>query len=186
MKHLLFIFLAVILGITGCSDSSDFISPPDNPLPQLIKLPPKSSFSVENTFSISKSIKGDEGGTLKIDEEYETADGQTIKIKAKLKVPKDAFDGTVIITMMIDDEFAAVQFYPAMVFAKPLKLDLKFEGLDLEGMGIEEDDLEFVYVSDDGTVETIETEKMEVKIPEGKLSVKKARLNHFSRYGWSR
>ncbi len=186
MKYLFFGFLALILAVTGCSDSSDFVSPPEVTQPQLIKLPPKSSLSVENSFSISKLIDGNKGGTLKIKEEYESETGQTVKIEAKLKIPKNAFEGTVFITMMIDDEFAAVQFYPAMQFDKTLTLNLKFEGLDLEGIGFDDDELEFIYVGEDGTMETIETDKNEIDIDEGKLSVKKAKLYHFSRYGWSR
>jgi len=133
MKAALFsLLLLPVLLLVSCTDTP--ISPvePDSQSYQLITLPPKSGMSVENIISQTKLINGKNGGFIKIKGSYVTYDEDTVKIDAKLKVPNNAFVGEVNITFTIDDEYAAASFSPAMVFDKPLRLDLKFTGIDLE------------------------------------------------------
>lgn len=190
MKSTFLTILVTAALLVGCTDSP--LSPPDSPQGQdnhsykLIKLPPKSGFSVETTFSVSELIDGEKGGDIKIKEEYIAADGHKVKIEGKLHIKKDAFVGTQLITFKIDDEFAAAEFSPGMTFDVPLELDLKFEGMDLSALALEEGDYDFVYIGDDGHIETIQNNGLHVKEDKGKIWVNKAELNHFSRYAFSR
>ncbi|GMR25760.1 MAG: hypothetical protein BMS9Abin39_1087 [Ignavibacteria bacterium] len=187
MKTVLFSFLlTTILLLAGCADTS--ISPieSDSQSYQLIKLPPKSGLSVENIFSQTKLINGKIGGLIKIQERYVAANGNTVKIDAKLKVPNNAFVGNVNITITIDDEYAAVSFSPEMVFDKPLRLDLKFTGIDLEELNLTSGNYDFVYIDDDGNTEMIQYDGIEVDELKGEIRVQKAYLNHFSRYCFTR
>jgi hypothetical protein len=88
--------------------------------------------------------------------------------------------------MTVDDEFAAVSFTPPMVFSIPAELDLKFEGIDLAKLSAITGDYQFVFISDSYAIEQVTYNTMNVDEPEGKLWVKKADINHFSRYGWIR
>jgi len=187
MKTALFSFLlATILLLVGCADTS--ISPiePDSQSYQLIKLPPKSGMSVETIFSRTKLIDGEDGGVIKIKESYIADDGHRVRIDAKLKVPKNAFDGEVNITFTIDDEYAGASFSPEMVFDKPVELKMKFEGIDLEELNLSDGKYDFLYIDDNGNSETVLNDGIEVDESRGKIKLKKAFLNHFSRYCFTR
>ncbi|NNL22097.1 MAG: hypothetical protein HKO83_12330 [Ignavibacteriaceae bacterium] len=188
MNKLLIVSLFSFLIFYGCNQDTDVNSSnqDDNRSYQLIKLPPRAGLSVETTFSETKTIDGDKGGTIKIKESYVATNGQTVKIDGKLKVKKHSFNGIVDITMTIDDEFAAVSFTPPMVFSIPAELKLKFEGIELENLHVLTGEYEFVYISDTWDIEPVNYNSMRVDETWGKLSVNKADINHFSRFGWVR
>ncbi len=187
MKKLLTLSLVSFLLFFGCDQETDVFSPvqSDSDSYEFIKLPPKGGLSVENTFSITKTIDGDKGGTIKIKESYTAANGEEIKIDAKIKIAKHSFTGIVDITMTIDDEIAAVSFTPAMVFSVPAKLDLKFEGIELDRLAAVNGEYEFVYITF-SSIESVTYSNMRVDESRGKIWVTKADIHHFSRYGWVR
>jgi len=185
MKYLQSLLLVFLLFFLGCDLVTDINTPPENILnKQMIKLPPRSGLSVENTFSVTKTIEGNKGGEIKLDEEYIALNGETVKIDAKLKIKKHAFEGTVDITLTVDDEYAAVSFTPAMVFDIPADLDLKFEGIDLAPLNLATGDYDFVFIDDYGNIEVVEYNALHVDESKSKIWVSKAKLNHFSRYGF--
>jgi hypothetical protein len=181
MKTTLLLFAFFLL---GCADTT--ISPvkKDNHSYQMIKLPKKSGMYVETIFSKTKTIDGDEGGQIRIYERYVANDGHTVKIYAKLKVKEDSFDGEVAITLTIDDEFAAASFSPAMVFNEPVELTLWFEGIDLEELNLTTGDYDFVFIDDNGNTEVVGYNALRVDESRGRIVVIKAKLHHFSRYGF--
>lgn len=189
MKKLITLSLLSFLLFFGCDQETDVFSPvqSDADSYEFIKLPPKGGLSVENTFSITKTIEGDKGGTIKIKESYNAANGEKVKIDAKIKIAKHSFTGIKNITMTIDDEIAAVSFTPAMVFSVPAKLDLKFEGIELDNLTAMNGEFEFVYFDvTTSYIESVTYNNMQVDESKGKVSVKKADIHHFSRYGWVR
>ncbi|MGB5287488.1 MAG: hypothetical protein WBN42_03295 [Ignavibacteriaceae bacterium] len=188
MRKLLTLIIFSFLLLFGCNEESDVSSPIqlDNHSYQLIKLPPKAGLSVESTFSKTVTIDGEQGGEIKIKEDYVAVNGQTVKIDAILKVKKNSFTGIVDITMAVDDDFAAVSFTPAMVFSIPAELNLKFEGIDLTKLNAITGEYEFVYISDAWVIEPVTYNVMNVDESKSKIWVKKADINHFSRYGWIR
>lgn len=185
MKYLLSLLLVLFLSFFGC----DLITE-NNPTPEkvlnkkLIKLPPRSGLSVENTFSITETIDGDKGGDMELNEEYYKQNGDKVKIKAELKIKQHSFPGTVDITLTVDDIYAAISFSPAMVFEKALELDLKFEGIDLAPLGLTNGPYDFVFIDDHRNIELVSYNSFHVDEEKGKIWVSKAKLNHFSRYGF--
>jgi hypothetical protein len=177
-------FLAALL-IVGCTDSPIAPIKSDNQSVQLIKLPPKAGLSVENEYFVTKTINGDEGGTLKIKKSYVSQDGHTVKIDVKCKIKKNSFSGEENITMTVSDDIAGVEFFPHMIFSKAVELDVKFEGIDLEEL-VSNNGYDFVFIDDDDSIEAIDHNEVKVKESQGKISVKKAKLNHFSRYVFAR
>ena len=105
-------------------------------------------------------------------------------MEADLRIPPGAFKGTETITMTVDDEFAAFHFYPAMTFMDTLHFFQKFEGLHLENFST--GTIDFVFISDDGQIELIKENGIQVIVPQGIVRVQNALLRHFSRYGWIR
>jgi len=184
MRITLTTLLLSALFLLGCADTP--ISPikDDNHSYQFIKLPKKAGMSVETTFSITKTINGTAGGNIYLYESYVAEDGHTVSLYVNLKVKRNSYDGDATITLTVDDEFAAVSFTPVMVFDKPLILDLTFEGIDLEGLDLTTGDYDFVFIDGDGTTGTVSYNALHVNEDQGKIWVIKAKLDHFSRYGF--
>jgi hypothetical protein len=184
MKITLTTLLLIALFLLGCTDTP--ISPVNNENHsyQLIKLPKKSDLSVETSFSVTETINGEAGGIVWLNESYVAADGHTVSIDVKLKVLHDSYTGNVDFTITADDEFAAVEFSPLMVFDKPLELNLTFVGLDLESLNLSTGDYDFVYFYEDGNIEVIGYNAIHVNENQGKLWVTNALIPHFSRYGF--
>ena len=181
MKTTLLLFAFFLL---GCADTPNSPVKNDDHSYQFIKLPKKSGMYVETIFSKTKPLDGDEGGQIIIRKSYVAEDGHTVKIYAKLKVKVDSFDGEVSITLTVDDEFAAVSFSPAMDFDKPVELSLRFEGIDLEGLNFTTGDYDFVFIDDQGNTEVVGYNAIRVDESQGKISVIRAKLHHFSRYAF--
>lgn len=186
MKKAIFFFLLPLLLLIGCAESPVSSNTPENDNYSLVKLPPQSRLSVETVFSKTELIDGAVGGKIKLKEYYWTNDGEKVKIDAELTIPKNAFTGSVNITMKIDDDYAAASFEPSMAFDKPLEFEFKINGLDLSQMGFEPGTYNFIYVADDGSIEEVLNDGIEVDNHLKGLTVHKARLNHFSRYAFSR
>jgi hypothetical protein len=194
MKTILTILLAAILLHWGCDNSLDLavnISGDNNSVSkstenkyEQIPLPAKSALWMDSVFTMSKEIDGSVGGRMIMEKYYIADDGDSIIIYTDLRIPESAFQGTKIITMTVDDEYAAIHFYPEMVFADTLKLFQSFEGLHLENYST--GTLDFVFISDAGTIELIKRNGLQVVKPQGIVRVQNAKLLHFSKYGWIR
>ena len=184
MKITLTTLLLIALFLLGCADTPLSPVKSDNHSYQLINLPKKSGMSVETIFSVTKTIDGDVGGIIRLNESYVAEDGHTVNIYAKLNIKHQSFPGSVDITITVDDEYAAVSFAPAMVFDKPVELDLTFEGLDLEELNLTTGDYDFVFIDEDGNIEVIDYNAVHVNESQGKIWVVKADIPHISRYGF--
>ena len=182
MKYLMSLAILSALLIVSCTDTSIAPIESDNQSYQLIKLPPKAGLSVENIYTVTKTISGEDGGTIKIKESYVAEDGHTVKIDVKLEIEEDSFSGYEDITMTVDDDFAAVKFTPHMVFNEPAELDVRFEGINLKELELISGDYNFIYISDAIGVEVIEYDEITVNESNGEIRVEEAELNHFSRY----
>lgn len=190
MKTLLFSFLLSALLLLGCNetpiqpDVQDALDETEILNYELIQMPTKPAGTP--TFSATETIDGSKGGQININEHYVTEDGDSVIIIVKLKVKKDCFSGNVDITMTVDDVYTAVMFTPEMVFNKPVELDVKYKGLNPDQLNLTSGNYEFLYIDDDGNTEIIPSNGVIVKQEVGEISVKKAKLNHFSRYAFGR
>lgn len=194
MKNILTILLVTIVLLFGCDTSSDLSinSSEDNFSKSsisltpygLIPLPNKSPLWADSLFTMSQVIDGSVGGRMIMEKYYIAEDGDSVIIKADLRIPPAAFQGIETISMTVDKKYAAVHFSPKMVFADTLKLFQSFEGLHLENYPT--GTLDFVFISDGGSIELIKKNGVQVVVPQGIVRVQNAKLLHFSRYGWVR
>ncbi len=186
MKTFLSIIIAGIFFFAGCSDKDSIVTPENNQAsaPNWITLPQRDGLSIENVFSVTKTIKGKDGGELKIDEHYSAGPHGEVKVIAKLNFKKHSFEGTQTITMIVDDVNGTITYSPSMVFDKPAELYVKLEGLDL--YGIDPDDIDFVYYDPSGNYGTVEYKELNVDISSGTLELKEGEIPHFSRFGYTR
>ena len=137
----------------------------------------------DGLFTQKKSISGADGGEIKIEGDYTTPDGRTVKYKSKLKFQKGSFDGFKEVTSSVFTKFADVVFEPHVPqFDIPAEYDLEISGLDLSG--VDPSKVVFVYQAPNGDIETVSYDKMDVDVDKGVLKIKKALLPHFSRFGF--
>jgi len=185
----------LFLGITflGCSDNLDN-SPVATPITaekltysHQSENEPKTPTGIESLLHASQLINGKVGGWLILDENYINTAGREIDVYARVRVLPGAYEGTVNIEMFLNDEDVSLQLFPEMTFNREVRLDVWFRGADLEALGYTESrDVDFAYFADNGDVELIENKKSKVDTRKNKIVVRNAKLNHFSRYGWTR
>lgn len=176
---------AIILIAISCSENESLLNPiEDYSQKQVLKLPSAKSSLTLFKSSYSKEIDGVTGGSLEFNYEYESVTGNKVVVNGVLEVPAGAFNYTTTISAVIDEEYATLDFYPSpTTFDQPLILDLEYSGLNLDENSKNAD---FYFISDDFTnYESIEKEKKEIDINKGNLKVKKALIEHFSRFGWA-
>ncbi|MDH3267566.1 MAG: hypothetical protein OEM46_01810, partial [Ignavibacteria bacterium] len=194
MKNILTILLVAIVLLFGCDTSSDLsINSSENnfskssiclPVFDEIPLPNKSPLWQDSIFTMSQIIDGSVGGRMIMEKYYIAEDGDSVLMKADLRIPPAAFEGIKTITMTVDKKYAAVHFSPKMIFADTLRLFQSFEGLHLENYA--SGTIDYVFINDDGSIELIKKNGVQVVVPQGIVRVQNAKLLHFSRYGWIR
>ncbi len=194
MKTILTVLMIATVLLIGCDTSSDLaVNPSENSFSkpstcltpyEQIPLPNKSSLWADSLFTMSQAIDGSVGGRMIMEKYYIADDGDSIILKADLRIPQFAFKGIKTITMTFDTKYAAVHFYPEMVFADTLRLFQSFEGLHLENYST--GTLDFVFIRDDGSIELIKKNGIQIVVPQGIVRVQNAKLLHFSKYGWIR
>jgi hypothetical protein len=185
-KFIYTLTLASLMFFFGCEQSSDPTSS-ESSLPtsqlNLISIPtPAGGLSVETLLTEYKEIEGDEGGRFTAYFSYEGGPFGEVTVYSKLYFFDDAFSGDKVISQTLDTEYAAMSFGPSMQFDARVKLDLRITGLDLTG--VDPDDVDFVFVDDDGNIEHVEYDEIEVNLSTGTIEVDDVELTHFSRYGF--
>ena len=190
MKSISTILIVITVLLIGCDSSPDLsVNNPENFYKAswsltLIPLPDKSPLWEDSVLTMSKEIDGTVGGRMNMEKYYIAENGDSIVIIANLYIPAGAFEGKETITMTVDDDYAAIHYYPTMVFKDTLHLFQSFQGLNLEEYPT--GTIDFVFVYPDGSVALIKKNGVQVIVPQGIVRVKNALLTHFSRYGWVR
>ena len=137
----------------------------------------------------SQVIDGEKGGLIVI-HKVEKKDHRFILTTGTLFIPQGAFKGVKEIKIFTSSENASVQFYPPMQFDRPLILNLLFTGIDnaeFDSLGLlGSGQIGFYFIPDQGPRELISNDGIIFKLVGGRLGVNNARLNHFSRYCWSK
>lgn len=182
MKRVLLLLL-VGLFFSGCSEKSIFNEPEAKKEFSLLKIP-ASNIQLAKVVNFSGMIDGSRGGHISINHSYTTVEGKNVRITGTLEIPANAFEGVKNIVISLDDEYAVIDFSPSPCqFNLPLKLDLQYKGINLNG--IDKDNTNFFYISDDGNkIELIKVQSNVFDQTEGTIGIIKAELNHFSRFGW--
>lgn len=178
MKKLFLLCFLVGITILSCSDNANN---------SLVSSQINTDLISPGQLSLSKLIDGEIGDELILTETLIDIASNEINVYARLRIPENSFPGTVTITMIPNIEDLSIQLFPEMTFNRDIRLDLVFTGVDLEALGFTATGaVEFAFFAKDGTTELIENDKSIVNIPQKKISVQNAKLNHFSRYGWIR
>ena len=186
MRFIYSLSLVSLLLFFGCDQGSDILSiESDSPAStvNLISIPtPSGGLSIEADLTKYKEIDGEDGGSFTAYFNYEGGPFGEVTVVSRLYFYEDAFNGDKVISQTLDTDYAAMSFGPSMQFEARVKLDFIITGLDLTG--VDPDDLDFVYVNDDGSTEQLAYDYIYMNASIGKLAIDDAELTHFSRYGF--
>jgi len=178
MKQLFLLCFLVGITILSCSDNIDN---------SLVSSQINTDITSPGQLSLSKIVDGVIGDEIILTKTFNDIAGNEINVYARLRILDNSFPGTVAITIIPNVEDLSVQFFPEMTFNRDVRLDLVFTGIDLEKFGYTTTGTyDFAFFADSGDIELIESDISQVNIPQNKISVQNAKLNHFSRYGWIR
>lgn len=188
MKRLFILFVAAAFVWVGCSDESGIVNPekPSKNYEWLTISKDHAGLGVENVVSneLYAEIDGNSGGKVKFDFNFQDLGGQDIQVKGKLKVKKNSYEGTLNLSMLFNDGDPSVFLSPSgLEFNKDLELTLKYKNLDLSGVN-PGDEIQFAYIDASGQTVIAQYQQLKVKLNKGKLVVKKAKIPHFSRFGF--
>ncbi len=188
MLHKIKILAVLILTFTLVSCSDSILNNPETAQMDNTSLH-KSGKKLQNDnppTTVTKSINGKTGGVINLIGLYIGLDLRIITVNAKLTIPPAAFEGTKNITLTADWQTPGIICQPAMDFDVPLTLDLLYVGVDLLALLFNQNNVFFAYIGDDGTVKPCKYEGIDINLLTGLLGVRKAKIEHFSRYGFSR
>jgi len=184
MKKYISIIVLLSLFVIGCSEQTSINAPSTNVNtnePNWIALPQAEGLSINQSFTSSKTIYGSSGGSIYLNKNYTSSTG-TVTIYAKAYFPQYSFWGSKYITMTVDDQTCTATFSPAMVFNKPVVYNLTYTGINLNNINLS--NIKFAYLANDGSIEYAQHEGITVDLATRKISVKNAKIPHFSRYGF--
>ncbi len=179
--------LAAVAGLifAGCSDLGT--NPGSNPVTtqnsnsvSLNKFSAKVT-SNESAFTITQTVNGKKGDVIVLNQK-----SGDIHAFAVLRIPKNAFEGKVDISITIDPSTASVTFSPSMTFDKNLHFSAALRGLDLKSLNLDSNDVEFYYFAADGSKILAKYSRVRTNVKTGTLTVSNAVIDHFSRWGWSK
>lgn len=201
MKKSFILFIILSLFFFACGDEDSILNPLTDPeaesLNKLSLLPPLKYDDKGEVLSVPKYIKvkkklaktytfnGDEGGLIVQKYTWYTV-FDTVKLEAYLTIPAGAYEGDLTFEIEFDPNEISMEFHPTPFnFNIPVELDLKYKGIPKK-IEIDGDNLTFEYYNPDGTYEPVEYQNIIWEEDSRTVMVKKAKLHHFSRYGWTR
>ena len=187
-KYYLLTPILAIFILAGCSKENSIMGPQSSQTQsksQWIKINNTPSLSVENIFTVSKSVNGNKGGIVEMTQTF-INDGNQASVTAILTIPKGSFNGNKVISFTVNTETAEIEFSPIPPKGKDfdinLSLDLTFSGINISKY--KDSHFSFSYF-DGNNIIPVASDYVNVNIEQGLLQVLGAQINHFSRYGWS-
>lgn len=201
MKRLLSIITMFLMIFVGCSNQENSITGPttaefdqNGKISKVLStLDVETIRTPQNVIAtkfvtITKVINGVTGGLISLNQDVYNTERNIVHVNANFQIPTGAFIGTQSIVMTVDVDNGSISFFPHMSFLQSCKLDYELQNMNLTNLGFTASDkrAEFVYFNDNGNIDQIENLGVTLNYNKGLLSVAKAKIDHFSRYGFMR
>ncbi|NWF90180.1 MAG: hypothetical protein HXY50_12060 [Ignavibacteriaceae bacterium] len=201
MRRFLSISILFVLFFIGCSNQDNSLTGPVadelNDAPQTNRI--SSALLVESGkvlqtviptqfVTITQNVIGLTGGVISINQDVYNSERKIVHVNANFEIPKGAFIGTQSITMTIDADNGSISFFPHMTFLQSCRLDFEVRNVNLANLGFNSSDkkADFVYFNDNGNIDPIENLGVTLDYDNSYLLVHRAKIDHFSRYGFFR
>ena len=135
---------------------------------------------------VTKQISGNNGGSIIINRDVRVKNN-LVHVSANLEFSKNAFNGVLDITAIVNPLNASIVFLPHIrSFNGNVKLDMTITGVNLSELHLDRSKpVYFAYFNDGIPVERISCQEVGVDYGKGVLTVNNAELKHFSRYCWA-
>lgn len=181
MKKYLLSSLFFFLLLAGCSDKSYISNPESSGEKSWLQLDKLAiDQSLDKKYSFNASIDGSIGGVLEFSKEK-----RKFSFAGKLEVPAGAYEGVENIGVVVNTKKAYLDFSPSpFSFSLPASLDYEISGLKISKKDAEE--LQFGYFDTNNQFTPVEYDEKIVDAENGSLKIVGAKIDHFSRYGWTR
>jgi len=193
MKKLLSAAVVLIALFVGCSNQENNITGPTKNANQFSDVTINSNLKTSDPLPVqfattTQSIDGSIGGTIILQQNVLSSEGQIVQVNAQFEVAAGAFPGTQSISMTANVDNGCVTFFPHMDFNQTCYLNFGFQNLNLANLGFLPGDkkAQFVYFNDSGTIDPIENMGVTIIYNKGNIKVVKGKIDHFSRYGFVR
>ena len=180
MKKVLLILLIFGFGFWGCSENTSLTEP--------TKIETQSAFlklktgqvSLLKQSEVTKTIDGERGGIVRINLEDEE---ENYGARGWIYFGHGSFEGSQDITIKTDTEFAALDFHPEGIsLEKPARLTVIFKGIEFD----DDSPIDFQYIDEDDNLASVDYRRLIVYRELGWVIVIDAKLDHFSRYGFTK
>ncbi|MFC2084822.1 hypothetical protein ACFLS9_07175 [Bacteroidota bacterium] len=191
MKKMILFLILIGFFISSCFNN-DIVSPEEPVIektssPNWITLPESSEKSLEKEFSKSQWVFHSYGGTIGLYKLYWSWSHGWVSINASISFDREFYDKDLygsfqIIKLTVDDNTCSSTFSPRMDFLKPATYNIKYTGLNLSNVDLS--NVDFVYQAEDGSVEYLQYESINVDAGAGVIEVVNAKIPHFSRFGF--
>ncbi|MFA7420134.1 MAG: hypothetical protein WCZ90_10655 [Melioribacteraceae bacterium] len=198
MKKIIFVLIFMGLLITGCQNTENLVNPIHDKTSTNITQPlalesgflglpsmKQTGSNVMDDLTDAALISGKRGGELEVEGNLGIATSGKVEVHGTLDIPRNSFSGLKVISMSVDKGSTSVTFGPSGTsFSKSLILDLEYEGLMLNGIDLST--ITFAYLGSDGNIYPVKYKSIDADVEDGKLTVRGAEIDHFSRFGFVR
>ena len=184
--------LIIVFSFSSCSKDFFPRAAKDNLITEELTKPNNVQFlsygkvlpSLKKTITVTKYIDEDGGGVLKIKYKIDTETGE-VRVKIKLRIRRESITDDAEISMTVDDQqFLAdfdILFGPGgLNFERPALLNVDIDDIDLTG--VDPATIYVYYEKSQNVWEKMDCKKVTVDVENGKITVKRGELPHFSRY----
>ncbi|NWF90179.1 MAG: hypothetical protein HXY50_12055 [Ignavibacteriaceae bacterium] len=195
MKRLFVFAVLITIFLFGCSNQENEITNPALPNTQQFAKPKTTTTNLNliselesNAAEVTKIIDGKKGDTIHLNQFAKDSEGRVVEVDACFKVLPGAFSGTIRITMSFNADNGCISFLPSMVFDKSCSLDYRISNCNFAKLGFTPEDKKayFVFFGNDGSIQPVNNSLVIMNQDKGELKVNKAKIDHFSRYGFFR
>jgi hypothetical protein len=183
MKYLLIQSVLISILFAGCmSDNliSESPSPVDGSKLVWLTVSDNQSMKTETEVVISKTINGNSGGKITINEVI----GKT-EVTGTLTVPAGGYPGNQNITIKLNDTWLYQVYTPSpFLFRNPLILNLTYKNVDLSDTDAKS--VGFYFLSENGTYYKADYDSIIYDPLNQTIGIVGAKIPHFSRWGWAK
>jgi hypothetical protein len=199
MKKLTSIILLSIFFVVGCQDDKSILEPTMNfseessmnkgriILPSFIQLPPGSTLSkiadeIEG-WTVTQLVRCEEDTKMYFEHTYEGGIHGVVRIFAAVKIYAGTLNEDGYITMNVNEHNGTITLESSQVFHKTAELYARFDGLDL--YDVEEDELSFGYLANDGSIMPAKYVNIGVVEDRGSIELQQGIVSQFTTYGFT-
>ena len=191
MKKFVLLYLALLFIVIRCDSGT--VNPTETAQRKFVELPADSALGDTTRFDNYYMMHGSYGSTIQFNRQFTGGPFGQFGISATLTIEAGtiAASDSLLCLLSVNIENTSVSISPIKnYFAHPFKLTLKYNGLDLQNLDL--DDLQFVNTDEKNVIIDVKYDSITMNYVTGSLEIVNAviiydpRIGSDSKYGWVR